>query len=155
MASLSIIFWTETKEIWACDEKGMEKNLRECKVLMWSHDTYMSGALGFHTAPSHCSSVPSHLPGGSSSGWDSRGSGDSNSSTGDSIDTSTLQSAGAGGGLPEQWRSRSASLQRGRQTRIELNLQGHALACNILKVWSTQLLTYRLRLNNIHAKLKI
>ena len=58
MASLSIIFWTEPKDLWACDEKGMEKNLGECKVLMWSCEIDMCGALGFCPAPSHCSSVP-------------------------------------------------------------------------------------------------
>lgn len=98
---------------------------------------------------------PPHLPGGSSSGWDSKGSGGSSSSTGGNTGTSTLQSAGAGGGLPGWWRSRSASLQGGSQARVELNLQGHALACNMLKVWSTQLLTYKLRMSNIHAELKI
>ena len=36
----------------------MEKNLGECKVLMWSCEIDMCGALGFRPAPSHCSSVP-------------------------------------------------------------------------------------------------
>lgn len=152
MASLSIIFWTEPKDLWACDEKDMEKKLGECKVLTWSCKIDMSGALDFCPTPSHWSSVPSHLPGGSSSGRGSRGSGGSSSSTGGNTGTSTLQSAGAGGGLPGRWRSRSASLQWASQARVELNLQGHALACNMLKVWSTQLLTYRVRLSNIHAE---
>lgn len=78
----------------------MEENLEEPKVLTWAYEMDLSGALGSCTTPPHCSSVPPHLPRGSSSGRDSRGSGRSSSSTEDSTGTSTLQSAGAEGGPP-------------------------------------------------------
>lgn len=114
----------------------------------------LSGALGSCTTPPHCSSVPPHLPRGSSSGRDSRGSGRSSSSTEDSTGTSTLQSAGAEGGPPGWSRSLSASLQERSRAGIELNMQVHASGCNVVEVWWTQLLNYRLRVSNIQAKKK-
>lgn len=81
--------------------EGMEENLEGPKVLICVCEAHVFGIPGSSITPSHCPSVLSHLPRGSSNGQDSRGSGCSSSNTEDSTGTSTLQSAGAGGGLPE------------------------------------------------------
>lgn len=117
--SWSIIFWAEVKDLCTCDgRRAWRRTWKDprCWPGVWGWCIWES-SLQHH--PSHGSTIPSHLPRGSSSGQGSRGSGCSSSNTEDSIGTSTPRLAGAEGGLPEWWRSLSASLQGRHQQQAK------------------------------------
>lgn len=155
VASLSTIFWAEAKDLWACDRRRVWRRPRKNA----SSDLGMWNGCVWGTRLLHCPTPTAHASPLTFLGAAAAGGTAGAAEVAAAILRTTLAPAHSNQQEQEEGAQDDEDHRQpvcGGEAQQGLNYKGRGmLQVDILEVWKTQLLTYRLRLSSIQVKKKI